>query len=668
MRKRDFSVLRRLDRRNVLSPIKSALRITLIYVLFGVLWILISDRALEILVGNGELYQDLQTVKGWFYVGLTGFMLYGLVIETLSLYRDSQVTLQTTNEKLSEQLAKTQASEERYQLAVLGSTDSIYEYDHATRRLFSDDRLLKALGYLDEETNVSSIDDWLRFIDPDHLEAVRTTLLNYFKHPRPIVEVTYPMRDKKGNLAWIHTRGYAQIVDGVIHKIGGSHTDITIQRRYEQSLFDMAYVDPLTRLPNWNRFEKLFDEWTTQDPDGMLILAYVDIDDFKNINDVYGFKLGDLLLVQIAQDLHQQLGHDRIVAKLGGDSFGILRRLDRILEPREVEQNLLGIINRTRLINGNPVTVTASVGIVVYPRDGKSFLELMQLADETMYDSKRRGRNKVSFHDPIAHQERLETLTLLNQLRQAVVTGDFELVYQPVIRLDDQQPTSVEALIRWNDVFGRSIPPSRFIPLAERHGLILSIERWIFKKAFGQLRQWLDDGWDLPLSINLSGVGLMDEHFIHEILDLANVHKIPSSAFRIEITETALIENHDQALKQLERIRQDGIKILLDDFGSGYSSLTYLTQLPIDVIKIDARFVRQLSESAKNQKILRAVVTLGHELDCKIIAEGVETVDEAAMLHDIGIRHAQGYLFAKPMSAQALMKRYASPLIHPRVS
>ena len=661
MPSKPLSILRRLDRRHVLSPAKEALRITLTYALFGVLWILISDQVLKLMVGTGQLYQDLQTLKGWLYVTLTAIILYGLVVETLGLYRDSQQRLEHTNDQLSQQLSKTRTSEERYQLAVLGSTDSMWEYDHTTRRLFSDDRLLKALGYSEEETQISSIEDWLKFVDTNHLSEVRQTLTRYFNDPQPIVEVTYPMRAQDGSIAWIHTRGYAQIVNGVIQKIGGSHTDITIQRRYEQSLYDMAYCDPLTGLPNWNQFEKIFDAWISENPASTLIMAYVDIDDFKNINDVYGFKQGDQLLVQIADDLSRNLGHDRIVAKLGGDSFGILRRLDRIPDVAEVEKNLLGVINRTRLINGNPVTVTASVGVVVYPRDGQSFLDLMQLADETMYESKRRGKNKISFHNPTVHQERLETLTLLNQLRQSIVTGDFDLVFQPVIRLEDQHPTSVEALVRWNDAQGRPISPARFIPLAENHGLIIAIERWIFTKAFDQLRAWLDAGWALPLSINLSGVGLTDETFVHEILDMAKQRQIPAHAFRIEITETALIENHDQALTQMERLRQEGVKILLDDFGSGYSSLTYLTQLPMDVIKIDARFVRQLSESPKNQKILRAVVTLGHELGCKIIAEGVETDDEAAMLKELGIRHVQGYLFAKPMNAQRLFERYATP-------
>ena len=649
MKRKERPILHGLGQRQLTSPAKAALRITLTYVLFGVVWILVSDQVLESLVGNGQLYQDLQTVKGWFYVAVTALILYGLVVETLGLYRDSQTTLKETNTRLLEQLTKTRLSEERYQLAVLGSTDSIWEYDHPSRRLFSDDRLLKSLGYSEEEAQVGTIDDWLKFVDPRHLISVREALVKYFQNPDPVVEITYPMIAKDGSIAWIHTRGYAQIVNGNIQKIGGSHTNVTLQKQYEETLYDMAYEDPLTKLPNWNRFEQLFNQRVSEDSEGILIMAYVDIDDFKNINDVYGFKAGDQLLIQIAEDLKSQLGIDRLVAKLGGDSFGLLRSMDHIPDQREVETTLLPIIHRTRLIHNTPITVTASVGVVVYPRDGRSFLDLMQLADETMYESKRRGKNKVSFHDPIAHQERLNTLNLINQLRLAIVTGDFHLVYQPVIRLEDHQPTSIETLVRWEDVHGHSVSPATFIPLAEKQGLILGIERWIFKKAFTQLRQWLDSGITLPLSINLSGVGLTDDHFIDEILTMAQELKVPTTAFRIEITETALIENHDQVLHHLERLRRDGVKILLDDFGSGYSSLTYLTQLPMDVIKIDARFVRQLADSPKNQKILRAVVTLGHELNCKIIAEGVETTEEAAMLNAIGIRYVQGYLFAKPM-------------------
>jgi diguanylate cyclase (GGDEF)-like protein len=648
------SMTRRFDRRQTQSPAKSAFRITLTYVVFGVLWILISDHVLALMVGDGQLYHDLQTVKGWFYVVITALILYGLVIETLSLYQESKNTLKETNEKLLEQLAKTQLSEERYQLAVLGSTDSMWEYDHTTRHLFSDDRLLKSLGYSEDEAQVSTIEDWLKFVVTDHAEGVTESLARFFTDPVPVVEITYPIYAHDKTIAWIHTRGYAQIINGSIQKIAGSHTNITLQRHYEHNLYDMAYQDALTGLPNWNRFEQLFNERVAEDPEGQLILAYVDIDDFKNINDVYGFKAGDQLLIQIGEDLKQSFGHDRLVAKLGGDSFGILRSLDRIPNQSEVHANLLSIIHRTRLINNNPITVTASVGVVVYPRDGRSFLELMQLADETMYESKRRGKNKVSFHDPITHQDRLESLTILNQLRQSVVTGDFSLVFQPIIRMSDHQPTSIETLVRWQDTQGRSISPSKFIPLAEKHGLILGIERWIFRKAFAQLRHWLDEGMSLPISINLSGLGLTDANFIDEILQMAKDLQIPQSAFRIEITETALIENHDAAMQHLERFRKDGVKILLDDFGSGYSSLTYLTQLPMDVIKIDAKFVRQLSESPKNQKILRAVVSLGHELECKIIAEGIETVDEAAMLFDIGIRYGQGYLYAHPMDAQAL--------------
>lgn len=640
--------------RDRMTPHLQALRIAALFLLFGFIWILSTDKILEFLFGNSNTYQTFQTFKGWLFVALTALFIYLLVIDTLRLYVRAQREQIRLNVTLKEQLAKTEASEARYQLAVQGSSDSIWEYDAVSRQLFSDTRLMTSLGH--GEALIRTIEDWLRFVHPEDADRLRADLQAYLEHPVPILEATYRIQRKDGGSAWIKTRGYALLdPEGRIIKVAGSHTDITLAKNYEETLFRLAYYDTASGLPNWQGFGEIVDKQIREHPETPFNLLYLDIDDFKDINDVHGYTIGNLLLDSLATDLKTLVQAPDILAKLGGDGFGILTfdTDSRIL--LDLARRILTSIRRERTISQQILSVSASLGIARYPDKDTTFKTLMQSADEAMYEAKRSGKNTFFFFTEDTHRQRIEQISLARDLRKAIENHDFTLVYQPVIDLQNRKIVALECLLRWDHPERGPISPSVFIPLAENVGWIHEIELWVFAQAFRQIKIWSEEGIQLvPIAINLSAQGATDEAFITALLELQSSLDIPSAAYEIEITETGLVKNYGEVIHNLERLRQAGVRILLDDFGTGYSSLTYLVNLPIDVIKIDRAFITRIGVSADTEAVIRVIVQLAHGLKLHVVAEGIETDEQHTYLSAVEADYGQGYLFQSPAESKRI--------------
>ncbi len=648
--------LRIFRRARKLTPYRSAVRITLAYLTFGILWILTTDSILDFLFGNSDTYQQLQTYKGWFYVIITAVFIFLLVVSTLDLYEDAKKNVEAVNVDLQNQLEKTQLSEQRFEMAVKGSFDSIWEFDNHTKTYYMSETLLRNLGY--ETLTLKNIDDWRALIDPQDLPYFDQRIDAFSASPEPDLEWIYRVKRYDGTIAWIRTHGTANIdSEGKLLKIAGSHTDITEAKEHQEKLQRLAYYNDLTGLLNWHGFANVIQRRILDDPDLPFTLLYLDIDDFKNFNDVHGYAVGDKLLREIACDLTGLAQKDEVVANLGGDGFGLLvETIDRAQVHKRIEK-VFGALKKAHTIDGQKFSVFASVGIAQYPKDDEQFEDLMQCADEAMYEAKTRGKNTSVFFSDEIHATRLNTISLTNDLRHAIENKELYLMFQPIYRLNDHRLASMEALVRWKPAGHPAVPPDVFIPLAESTGLISSIELWVFEQVFAQVVKWRSiRTHSVPIAINLSSRGIADDEFIQKVLHLLRKYEIKDGEIEIEITETGLIERYETALHNLRRLRVNGIKILLDDFGKGYSSLTYLVNLPIDVLKIDRGFTSRIHSSVEIDAVIATIVSLAHSIQLKVVAEGIEYENQFDYLLSLGTDFGQGYFLHLPALPEVVEK------------
>jgi diguanylate cyclase (GGDEF)-like protein len=610
-----------------------------------------TDRLLEWLVGgNHDLYVGLQMVKGWVYAALTSTFIFALVQRTLGLYEDAKVKLQSSKDALQDQFEKTLTSEQRFDLAVKGSSDSIWEYDGISARYYMSNTLLINMGYLDQEIKLDVLEDWVAFI----LEEDRLGFLTYVSEftdvPTESFQVSYRVRRKDGSIAWIRTKGSAQISDsGKIMKVAGSHTDITLFINHQEELTKIAYYDRLGNLLNWHGFKREVEKRIDNDPGHPFTLLYLDIDDFKNINDFYGYGIGDALLVEISLGIKRMLSKQSVIANLGGDGFGFLLEGDQHSEILRFIDSIYRSLSKIKAIEGRVIEVSACIGIAQYPKDDINFEELMQCADEAMFEAKLKGKNTYVFFSDEMHEAHLKKIELTNTLRKAVDKKELFMMYQPVYDLTDKHVVSMEALLRWRPYGKDLISPDIFIPLAETSGLINKIELWVFEDVFKQIVEWRKiRSRNIPIAINLSTKGITDDHFIHSIIGLMEKYDIKAGEIEIEITETSLIEQAETALANLYLLSGHGIKILLDDFGKGYSSLTYLVSLPIDVIKIDRGFTQRIHSSKEVDAVISTIIELAHLIEIEVIAEGIEFENQMNFLKSLGTDYGQGYLLHYP--------------------
>lgn len=633
-----------------LNPKRSAARIALTYLIFGVIWILTTDKILEFFFGTSHMYNLFQTFKGWVYVGLTAFFAYVLVISTLELYQQAKEKVEESKDELQQQFQKTLESEKRFDLAVKGSFDSIWEYDGSSERYFMSNSILKGLGYDVEQIVLKKLEDYVAYISPLDKERFMTHVQTYIDTPTELFELTYRVMRKDGTTAWIRTRGSAQISPiGKILKVAGSHTDISVLIDHQEELTKIAYFDRLTGLPNWKGFGQIVTQRIAERPQNPFTLLYLDIDDFQNINDFHGYPFGDKLLVEIVTIFKRSLKQVEQLSSLGGDSYGFLvASIDKQILLNRIA-DLYAALRSIESIEGRLIDVNACIGIAQYPKHGADFDELLHSADEAMHAAKNNGKNTYVFFTEELHQQQLSKIAMTNQLRKAVERNELTMMYQPIYRLTDQKMASMEALIRWYPDGKGAVSPDLFIPLAETSGLIGNIELWVFEAVFKQVLAWRSiRSSNIPIAINLSSKGITDDDFIKTVIVMMDQYGILPGEVEIEITETSMIEHTEKALSNLHLLHQQGIKILLDDFGKGYSSLTYLVSLPIDTLKIDKGFTQKIHSSTDIDAVIRGIVDLAHSINLKVIAEGIEAENQKEYLSLLGVDYGQGYLLHYP--------------------
>ncbi len=445
-----------------------------------------------------------------------------------------------------------------------------------------------------------------------------------------------------------HTGEIAVLADSLNHMRYG------IAER-EEKILRLAYEDPLTGLPNRLKFNAgvLEHIQRRQNGGGRFAVIMMDLDRFKIINSSLGHEVGDAVLKNVAGRLRDLLGHSGIVARLGGDEFGIVLPVNTADDVCDVAQRILRELETPVSIEGQSIDVGASLGIATFPTDGDDPSTLIRHADAAMYAAKQGNLGFVLF-DPLTETERQDQLSLLSELRRAVERNELRIWYQPKIDLRSATVCGVEALVRWNHPQRGMLAPYDFLPFAERTGYIRVITQWVLDAALRDCGRWIVDGIDLKMSINISTRDLLDPELpqlLHRLLDR---HRVPADRIALEITESSFMQDPTLALNTLKELDAVGVQLSIDDFGTGYSSLSYLKKLPVDEMKIDQTFVRNMVNDAHDLAIVRSTIDLAHNLGLRVIAEGVEDQHCFERLRFLGCDQAQGYFMSPPLPEDQL--------------
>ncbi len=417
----------------------------------------------------------------------------------------------------------------------------------------------------------------------------------------------------------------------------------------------LAYYDSLTALPNRSLFSKHLHQALdmARRYGGSPAVLFVDLDRFKNINDTLGHGAGDLLLQEMAKRFRSCLRESDVVARLGGDEFVVL--LPKLENPADVEQvahNLLTAASKSFTALGQEFHVTASIGISVFPKDGEDEHLLMKHADIAMYQAKEEGKNNFQFYSEERNANSFEKLALESSLRRALEQGEFQLHYQPKIDLHSGRIAGMEALLRWLHPDLGMVAPTKFIPVAEETGLIVSIGKWVLKTACAQNVAWQKAGLPhLSMAVNLSPRQFLDDNLLHDVTSVLGETGMNPVLLELEITESMLMHNVDKTMATLRKLRDLGVRLAVDDFGTGYSSLSNLKRFPIDTIKVDRSFIHDLPGDPETRGITEAIIAMGRALSMTVIAEGVETKEQAEYLREHACDEFQGFYFSKAVTA-----------------
>ena len=556
-----------------------------------------------------------------------------------------------TQMQLRKSQAALRASEERYALAANGTNDGLWDWQITTGEAYFSPRWKTMLG-LDADEKTDSINDWLDRIHGDDRNGVENELQAHLDGELPHFEAELRMQCKDKSYRWMLCRGMViRNHSGAATRIAGSLTDIT----------EGKVADALTGLPNrllfCDRLQRTIDRCKRKPLDKFAVM-YLDLDNFKLVNDSLGHEAGDQLLIAIARRLEGCLRScESIVARFGGDEFTILlERLNSSTDAEKVAQRVIDSITAPiTLRNGREIFAGASIGIShVQERKNIVVDDLLREADTAMYEAKMAGKSQFRVFEPNMHQQANERLNIESELRRALDRNEIVLHYQPILDIASGDLVGFEALARWDHPQMGIVSPNEFISIAEETGLIVPIGQRVLEMSCQQLSDWrarhaTSDSWSISVNISskqLTEAGLVDS--IQQTLDRAG---LSPSDLRIEITESAIMQDPQQGVGLLNSLRELGVRVAIDDFGTGYSSLAALHWLPLDVLKIDRSFVDKMTHSRENLAIIRTILTLAKHLNLDVVAEGIETIEQREKLVSMGCEFGQGFLFSRPLEA-----------------
>lgn len=559
-------------------------------------------------------------------------------------------------------------SQERYELAIRGANDGLWDWDLRTNQVYYSPRWKEMMGFSSDEIGTNP-DEWFDRIHPDDVERIRTSLLGHINHLSGHFEEEHRIRRKDGDYIWVLSRGLAtQKGNGTTYRMAGSLTNIHLRKTTEKQLLHDAFHDALTNLPNRSLFMDRLNRAVANArryKDTHFAVLFLDLDRFKVINDSLGHSYGDRLLVAVGDLLVSCLRSGDSVARLGGDEFVILlERISDLGDVLEVSDRIQAGLRKPFQIDEHMAIVSASIGIVLSDIHYEHSEDILRDADIAMYHAKLLGKACHAVFSPAMGKLARARMELENDLRQAFNDPgrrdqELYIVFQPIVSLGSGMIEGFETLLRWNHPQRGAINPEEFIPIAEETGLIHALGLWVLSQACQQLKRWQDrfdnpeDPTPLSVTVNFSGKQFARKDVVDHIKEILVANEVDPSSISIEITESLLVEGDQPFLAILEQIRNLGLNIHVDDFGRGYSSLSYLQSFPVNTLKIDALFTRWLGNDGKNAEIVQTIVSLAESLGLSVVAEGVETAAQLRKLADIHCQYVQGYFLSQPLSREA---------------
>jgi diguanylate cyclase (GGDEF)-like protein/PAS domain S-box-containing protein len=546
-------------------------------------------------------------------------------------------------------------SEERYRLITENSLDLIATIDSAGNILYASPSHQAVLG-MGQRLAGRQIYD---LIHPDDREALETEIGQLAGKQKAVSMLEFRLLTGSGKVIFAESR-ISPILDGTgkVLKLLLVTRDITERKKWEQQIYHLAYHDTLTDLPNRRLFmNKLAETIRALDKRDKLAIFFIDLDRFKYVNDKMGHDTGDYILLEAAQRIKQALRSTDLIARLGGDEFTVmLPDVDEDMVQSiaiRIQQKLKQPIH----VPGEQFNISCSIGISIYPENGKNADDLLKRADTALYTVKEQGRNGYALFRDEMERKSLERMMMEKELRKAVKEEQFYLEYQPKLDLSSEEIAGMEALVRWRHPEIGVIPPNKFIPIAEETGLIIPLGEWVLREACRQNKKWQELGYPpVPVSVNVSVRQLEGGGFLETIEQVLEETRLDPEWLEIEVTETVFADLEDAA-GMLQTIRDYGVKVSVDDFGTGYNSFSYIKQLPIDTVKIDSSFVRDIDHSEESKAIIEAILLLAKTLKINVVAEGVESKNHFHFLAKEGCDQGQGYLFSKPVPSE-VFERY----------
>lgn len=574
-----------------------------------------------------------------FRVGEPGAYLVAILFNDISERKRIQEELRVSNERL--------------QLAIHGSGDGVWDWNPKTDRIVVSARAMEILGY-DASEHLEDATQWRQRIHPDDLSHVVAARNDCLEGRAQSFHSEYRVRCQNGEWKWLLSRGVVVARDshGAPLRMTGLLTDISQRKQADELVWHHANFDALTGLPNRRMFRDRLD-WEVQKADRhghSLGLLFIDLDRFKQVNDLLGHDAGDLLLCQASDRIKRCVRKTDTVARLGGDEFTvILGELDSHDHVEQVAQKILGTLADPFSLNKESAYISGSIGITIYPDDGSTGEELIRKADQAMYAAKHAGKAQFSYFTRSMDEEAHLRLTLSSDLRGALGADHLQVYYQPIVELNGGKFVKAEALLRWQHPRLGLIEPSRFIPLAEETGMINEIGNWVFCEAASCAKRWSRLlGKPFQIGVNKSSIQFLTDQDA-DLLPFLDRLDLPPGSISVELTEGILLHASPAVMNRLSQYHNAGIQLAIDDFGTGYSSMAYLKKFAIDYLKIDQSFVSDIETDQTNRTIVESMIVMAHKLGMQVIAEGIETHGQMALLTAAGCDLAQGFLFSQPL-------------------
>jgi len=563
-----------------------------------------------------------------------------------------QKELEFNIKELRKQIDAFQKSEERYKLILESSSDGLWDWDLTNDTIYISKEWSKMLGF--EEQEICEYRKKLKqLIHPKDIKRVTSNLYRCFEEENQFYLCEYRIKLKESKYIWVSSKGKLLFSDkGEPVRIAGSHTDITEKKKREEKLEHLACYDQLTGTMLRTAFmDRLKISIEKANKEGLkLSVMFLDVDDFKTVNDMYRHHIGDLFLKKIAARLKSCIRNTDALCRIGGDEFAILlSNLNSINEADEIAQRIIDSFKVPIDISVNKLSSSISIGMAIYPDNGIDGETLLKRADVAMYKAKEEGKNSLRHFNKYMIEEIILRNNIKRDLKDALDNEELLLCYQPLIDARTKRVVRFEALIRWKHPKKGIIGPLDFIPATEETKLIIPIGEWVLKNTFMQLKEWHELGLkDFTLSVNASIVQLQKPDFAETVIEMLLDVGISPKYIELEITESVLMNSVYTVANNLNLLRKQGIKVSIDDFGTGYNSLKYIQKFDVDCIKIDRTFVSNINNDI-NKMIIKHIISLGHSINAEIIAEGVETKEQYKYLKKQGCDIIQGYYFSKPL-------------------